>query len=94
MVEIINELPYDELVKIKNDLDYGGKHLKFLIDQKVKEFNTKKRSVCATCGTPLESQSMTLIFGPDDFKKKASFCAPDCLKYFLKKIEEEGGLIL
>ncbi|RMF54774.1 hypothetical protein D6745_04190 [Candidatus Woesearchaeota archaeon] len=91
---MINELPYEELIKMKKDLDYGGKHLKHLVNLKIEEFKTKKRSVCATCGAPLGSHNMTLIFGPDDFKKKASFCAPDCLKYFLKKIEAKGGLIL
>jgi hypothetical protein len=30
-----------------------------------------------------------LIFGPKDFRKKASFCALDCLEYFIEKIKKE-----
>lgn len=52
--------------------------------------NTKKTSFCAVCGSKLdESQYVyTLVFGPDDFQKKASFCGLDCMEYFLNYLKK------
>jgi hypothetical protein len=44
--------------------------------------------VCATCGNQLDIRNKNLVlhFGPEDFKKKATFCAFDCLDFFLDQL--------
>lgn len=89
--EVVDYLEYEELLKIKKDLTMGGLHLLQLVDTKIRE-ETKKHDVyCCTCNNRLEAYSVnnyTLLFGPDDLKKRASFCAIDCLEYFLKNLKD------
>ena len=89
--DVIDYLEYDELVKIKKDLTLGGLHLLQLVDAQIKE-ETKKHDVfCCVCNNKLDLYSVhnyTLVFGPDDLRKKASFCAIDCLEYFLKNLKD------
>lgn len=86
-IDIFSE---EELEKLQHDLHKGGAHLKNLIDTKLKEKRFNKRKICATCDRELKEveSPYTLIFGPDDFQKKASFCEIDCLTYFLEKIKK------
>jgi hypothetical protein len=89
--EIIDSIEFDELVKMKNDLDAGGFHLKSFVEHKIKEEEKKHDLYCATCSNKIDPSSVnnfTLIFGPDDFRKKATFCGIDCLEYFLKEIKQ------
>ena len=89
--EVMDYIEYDELIKIRKDISMGGIHLLQLVDQKLKE-ETKKHDVyCSICNARLELYSVnnfTLIFGPDDLRKKASFCAIDCMEYFLKNLKD------
>lgn len=85
---IINELDEDELELIKKDLEEG--HIEKLINQKINEKRERDfNKVCPVCQTPIDEDSLTLIFGPKGLKRKASFCALDCLQYFVNKIKEE-----
>jgi len=89
--EIIGSLEYDELLKMKKDIDAGAFHLKQFVDVKVREQQKLHSQVCSNCSAPLDPAStnnFTLLFGPEDFKKKASFCGMDCLEYFLKDLKE------
>lgn len=92
--DVIDIVDYEDLLKIKNDIDNGGLHLKKLVDEKIKEQQRKHNELCSVCSNeidPSSTNSYTLVFGPDDFRKKATFCAVDCLEYFinnLKKIKE------
>ena len=89
--DFIDKIDQAELSRIKKDLEAGGIHLKKFIDQKIKENEKKHEQYCSVCSSPIDPASTdtyTLIFGPSDFKKKATFCAMDCLKYFLKNMEE------
>jgi len=83
--DIMDSIDDESLYKIQKDLESGGAYLKKLVDDKLKEIEKHKKGVCATCGMDLaeKEHTHTLIFGPDDFKKKASFCEVDCLQYFL-----------
>jgi hypothetical protein len=88
--DVIDSLDYNEMVKMKKDLEAGGFHLKAFLDHKIKEQEKEHASFCTTCGNSLEKQSsnnFTLIWGPDDFKKKASFCGMDCLNHFLSELK-------
>lgn len=86
----MDALEYEELVRIKKDLKYGGIHLKKLIDEKIKEKELIHKKYCSTCNAEIEpsKRSYTLLFGPEDFKKKTTFCALDCMEYFLKQLKD------
>ncbi len=82
--KIINELGQDELMLIKKELDDGN--LARIVTQKIRELREANlNKVCPVCQSPTDEDSITLIFGPRGLKKKASFCAVDCLEYFLKR---------
>lgn len=89
--EVIDSLEFDELVKMKKDLEAGGFHLKRFLDSKIKEEEKGHEQYCSTCSTelnPKNTNNFTLVFGPEDFRKKASFCGVDCLEYFLKELKQ------
>jgi len=88
--EMIDSIDYDDLVKLRSDLLSGGKHIKSLVSKRLLELESEAK-VCAVCGKPIiyGDDSFTLIFGKDDFKKKASFCAMDCMNYFMTKIDKK-----
>ena len=89
--EMIENLDYDELIKVKKDLDNGSIHIKKLINQSIKEKEKEHNLECSVCGKKIDPNStttFTLIFGPNGFKKKATFCAEDCLHYFLGTLKE------
>ena len=89
--EIIDSLETDELLKMRRDIEAGGFHLKRFIDVKIKDQQKKHEKYCTTCSSELDpnnTNNFTLIFGPDDFRKKASFCGLDCLGYFLKELKQ------
>ena len=89
--EVMEMLDLDELVKVKKDLDNGGEHLNRMLKTKIKEELKRHDKFCCVCDSRIDPYSVanfTLIFGPDDMKKKASFCAIDCLEYFLKNLKD------
>jgi hypothetical protein len=89
--DLIPNLEHEDLVKLKKDLDAGGIHIKKMIDTQIKENEKKHESYCTTCFAKIDPEkrnNYTLVFGPDDFRKKASFCAVDCLEYFIQRLKE------
>ncbi|MBI2144477.1 hypothetical protein HYU17_05005 [Candidatus Woesearchaeota archaeon] len=93
--ELIGALDYEELVELQRDLFGGASVTKQIVSNKIKEINESQTRICATCGSSVNlsaNYEYTLIFGPKDLKKRASFCAVDCLEYFfaqLKRISEK-----
>lgn len=93
--EIVAMLNYEELVDLQRDLFGGGTTIKQVVTNRIKEVNDSQTRVCATCGNTVNlslNHEYTLIFGPKDLKKRATFCAVDCLEYFfvqLKQISEK-----
>jgi len=86
--KIIDDLDENELELIKRDLEAG--HIEKLINQKINEKKEQDfNKVCPVCQTPIDEDSLTLIFGPKGLRRKASFCALDCLQYFVNKIKAE-----
>lgn len=88
LARLIENLDEDDLKLIKKDLEAGN--IDRLINKKLQErkevdFN----KVCPICQSPIGEESLTLIFGPEGLRKKASFCAFDCLEYFINRIKEE-----
>jgi len=90
--DVVPTLDYYELLKIKKDLLDGGEHLRDFIGSEIKQREKDHHVFCTTCGSeidPQDKQTKTLIFGPADFKKKATFCGDDCLGYFLEKLKQK-----
>ncbi len=84
--DIINVVEYDELLNIQKDLNSGGVHLKNLVEGKLKEHQKEHSKICSVCSNdikPESTENYTLVFGPESFRKKASFCALDCMEYFI-----------
>ena len=89
--DLIDVLDYSELMRLKNDVDNGAITLKKLMEERIKKKLKEHEKICATCSNTMnfyKSSNYTIIFGPDDFKKKASFCGLDCLEYFIIKLKE------
>ena len=96
LTEFLNSLDHFELNKLKQELEKGNIHLAKLIQEKIREHEKRHKKYCTTCSNnldPYNTNNYTLIFGPDDFRKKASFCGLDCLGYFLIKLKQikNGG---
>ncbi len=94
IAEFLNSLEHYELVKLRQDMEKGAFDLSKAIKDKIKEHEKKHASCCATCSSsldPYNTNNYTIIFGPEDFKKKASFCGLDCLEYFLIKLKQMKG---
>ncbi|MDD5086195.1 MAG: hypothetical protein PHV16_00405 [Candidatus Nanoarchaeia archaeon] len=89
--EMMNSLGYEELVNIKKDLDINqGNLIKDIIKQRINDIESNDNSICVVCGRALNphvTDHYTLVFGPSDLRKKANFCALDCLQYFLSQIK-------
>jgi len=87
--DVIDYLDESELKRIDTDLAHGGLHLRNFVQHKIKERETEHHGVCTNCQNdidPHSSKIYTLIFGPSDFRKKATFCGSDCLLYFLNHL--------
>jgi len=87
--ELMENVDYDDLVKLKSDLSSGAKHIKKILDKKILELEKKSKS-CAVCGKPMMygDNFYVLEFGPEDFKKKAHFCEIDCLEFFINHLKK------
>ncbi len=94
--EFLDSLEHYELIKLKQELEKGNLEIGKAIQENIKKHEKKHAKYCATCSNildPYNTNNYTLIFGPDDFRKKASFCGLDCLEYFLTKLKQikKGG---
>ena len=92
LAKLIESLDEDDLKLIKKDLEAGN--IDRLIHKKLQE---KKEAdfnkVCPVCQSPIGEENLTLVFGPKGLRKQASFCALDCLEYFLNKRKEEKNIV-
>lgn len=89
--EIIGLLGYEELIRVKDDLNKGGDGIMILVDNKIKDEIKKLNQFCAVCASRIEPESETrfmLTFGPADLERTISFCAVDCLEYFLSELKK------
>ncbi len=90
IVDVVGSLDYDNLIELQRDLLRGGASIKQVVSIKLKEITATEVRVCATCGGTINmrvANEFTLIFGPSDFKKRASFCAIDCMEYFTANLK-------
>lgn len=92
--DVVDLLEYEELMNIKKDLNKGGDGIRILIENKIKNEIKKKNQFCAICASKIDAESktkFTLTFGPEELEKQATFCAIDCLEYFLSKMKKVIG---
>ena len=83
LVKLISELPYNDLILLKKDLDAGN--IEKLIKQQIKIKKTTKTAICPVCGEEIkESEGFHLEFGPPGLRKKATFDGADCMQYFIE----------
>ncbi|GEM_PF-4431499 len=88
--EILEELDYDNLIKLKYDLDNGAVHLKRILNRKIQEIEKKNMHVCANCGrkiNPMKDFEIVVTYGTPDFKRRAHLCSVDCLLDFSKELK-------
>jgi hypothetical protein len=91
LAKLIESLDEEDLKLIKKDLEFGN--IERLISKKIQEHKEEDfNKVCPVCQTPIGKENLTLIFGPEGLRKKASFCALDCLEYFLNRIRQDKKL--
>jgi hypothetical protein len=92
LARLIENLDEDDLKLIKKDLEAGN--IERLISKKLQEQKeTDSNKVCPVCQNEIGEENMTLVFGPKDLRKKASFCAIDCLEYFLNRIKDDKKIV-
>ena len=94
--EIVEELDHEDLVKLNTDISEGtGEYMRQILQDKIREIEEAEQRICAVWGNeinPYYVNDFALHFGPRDFKKRAHFCALDCLEYFtaqLKRINKK-----
>jgi len=88
--DVLEGLDLDDLNKMKRDISSGGSHMMKILDAKIETKLKEQDMSCSVCGGQIEPNNLnnfTLIFGPHDFQRKATFCAVDCLEYFLTKLK-------
>lgn len=87
--DIILNASFDELNKMLNDLSSDSVHIKKLVASRLAELEEEKAIICATCGKKINTHEndnyFTLYFGPSTFRRRASFCALDCMQYFIRE---------
>ncbi len=90
IVDIVSSLDYENLIELQQDLLKGGVGIKQVVSSKLKEITATEVRVCATCGGSINmrvANEFTLILGNSDIKKRASFCAIDCMEYFTANLK-------
>ncbi|MBT4823683.1 hypothetical protein HN695_06550 [Candidatus Woesearchaeota archaeon] len=92
--EFVEAIDEEELYKLQYDLTKGAVCLKQLVGEKVKAIENEPRKNCAVCGEELVDKEGTysLIFRHEKLKKKASFCAVDCMEFFISKLKKAQEL--
>ena len=88
--EFVEAVDEDELYKLQYDLTKGSIGLKQLVEEKLKKVENEPKKNCAVCGEELVDKEGTfsLIFRHEKLKKKASFCALDCMEFFVGKLKK------
>ena len=89
--DIVSSLEYEELIEFHRDVAYNGaRGTRQMISNKIKEITAKESRICGTCGESIDlrvASEFTLILGTSAMKKRASFCALDCLEYFATNLK-------
>ncbi|MGM5484376.1 MAG: hypothetical protein ACQEP1_00710 [Nanobdellota archaeon] len=87
---ILNTMRHDDLLELKREVNEGRFDFNSLLEDTIRQKEKEHEKVCSMCGNGIKPQenNYTIMFGPDDFKKKATFCGQDCMSYFMDKMKE------
>ncbi|HME86849.1 MAG TPA: hypothetical protein VKE88_00365 [Candidatus Nanoarchaeia archaeon] len=88
--EFLENLNYGELVELQTTMKNKESEISKILTNHIDVVERMNARVCASCGSQLnlQTKNLTLHFGPEDFKKKASFCAFDCLDFFISHLKD------
>lgn len=92
MKKLLSGLEYEDLQKLRRDLDSGAYLMKHVLNSKINELETSHRKICASCNAALkegQEDIYSLVFGKN-IKKKASFCGLDCLQEFVSNLQPQA----
>lgn len=90
-MRFLDSLEHYELIRLRQEMEKGTLDIPKSVQKKIKEHEKRHSGYCTTCSNTLDlynTNNYTIIFGPEDFRKKASFCGLDCLEYFLIKLKQ------
>ena len=84
--EYLDTLSREEIKDLYRDLLNKDSPSFNAIVKKLKESDPFSLKKCAVCGNELiySEEPLILEFGKRGYRKKAFFCATDCLQYFIK----------
>lgn len=89
--DAIGSMEYHDLVELHEDLREGGHSTRKLVEQRIVEKEKEMGRLCAVCNSEIDPHSTsnyTVLLGPEGLRRKASFCALDCLKFFISNLEK------
>ena len=87
LAKLIKEMPLDDLLLLKKDLDKGN--IDKLLRQQIKHIQDNRITLCPVCSSPVkEGEGFHLQFGPPGLRKKATFDGADCLNYFVSRMKK------
>ncbi len=88
---LLETMGHHDLVSLRQNVQKGNFNFNTLLKNTITMKENENVKYCSMCGNDLEPQSTsnyTIMFGPEGFKKKASFCALDCMEFFVGKLKE------
>lgn len=88
--DMLDKIEHQDLVNMKQDVISGGVYLLNLLNEAIEKNEKEHCCSCSNCTNEIDPKStdtLTVMFGPNGFKKKATFCAKDCMDYFMQKLE-------
>ena len=88
---MIGKLDHHELIGLKSSLEKGDIDMLAVLKERIAEKEREHGMFCSACQNEISPQSastFTILFGPEGFKKKSTFCAYDCLTYFMENLRE------
>ncbi len=86
----IHKMGDQELYTLRRELERGRDEMLHAVTEQIRIREAQHQRICATCNSIIDDKSdtnFTLIFGPADLRKRATFCAFDCLEYFFAGIK-------
>lgn len=89
LMNILQTMDYNDLRQLKWDLDKGNFDFNAALMDIIRKKEKTHKKYCSCCGSDIlpSENSYTMLFGPDDFRKKATFCGRDCMASFMQKLE-------
>lgn len=88
--DAIKSIDYEDLVELNRDLKQGALNTRQLVEEQIVNKEREMGKTCHMCQSeidPSNTNNFTLLFGPEGLRRKANFCAIDCMKYFISDLE-------